>query len=452
MGNGSFPITAFMRTPAGAPPSGDMDAYFDYWAAQGVTQVAASLRSSPSIASLSGSGPGYTYDPVENAMLCLWDKEAVNLPGGFGGGSTSPTIPLAETSGELLIVWHDKYESGWRPTANGGAFHARTTSYSHKEYQLYFGSSIGSGDHISWETRRRFTHSDGTKFPQIDDISLEYAVEDHRSYQARAGTDEPVGTLSNGPQYPAGRGVIYFDDGGATKNGFCLRYNEWQRHVLRVTLGVANTFFPEWEADNGVTLRADIPYHCVSQWVQNPRGIFRLIYKVPILTYDPGSSSLVTQGAKAKRFEWENNTSSHHPQCNAGKITITGTPGTVISNGQKFTYPTTGCIYENDDTGVVIGGGGSIEFNAISDPNTSNLGPAQNIPAGTVLTVTSPPAGCDPTATVTVDMTGGDWQFSRDLKFWSRDTFFAKDYTSAAWASDTPENDPNVFADMSAWA
>ncbi len=84
----------------------------------------------------------------------------------------------------------------------------------------------------------------------------------------------------------------------------------------------------------------------------------------------------------------------------------TGTNGTVFTAGSALTAPDGTTILQLVSLVTIFGsppGSGSIQgsFSAIT------AGSAGNLPAGTVLTWTSPPAGADQTVTLTTGLTGG---------------------------------------------
>lgn len=412
-----------------------MDGYYDYWAAQGTFLRGFTLRSSGSIAAAAGSGPVYTYDAADNSMKVLWSQEAVNAPGGFGS-STQPTLQIDVTTGEATIIFHIKYEGGWRPVGIGdGAIHPGMFQYSHKEVTVRGQPAAGGNGGKHWETRAHFTNSGGDPFGRIDDSSIECCTLDQRLY---SGTPPLIqGLTDNEPYIPPGRfGLEEVDH-------YSYRFDEWVRHVIRIKVGCTRADFPKWESDRGVTLD-DVPYHRVSHYIQTARGITRCIYEVPILDRDGTAGNR----ARLDYLEWEQNTSSKMPPA-TGTVRFTGTPGTLIAANQTLSYASTGGQYEHDQPNANIAGDGTLIRNITS---TNSKGPALNLASGTFLTVDSPPAGCDPTAEVVTALTGADWQFSRDLEIHGRDMFVLHNYSSAAWDSDTPENDTAIFADMAAWA
>jgi hypothetical protein len=140
-------------------------------------------------------------------------------------------------------------------------------------------------------------------------------------------------------------------------------------------------------------------------------------------------------------FWYEHNTSSGHPNA-TGQVTFTGTDGTLIpkalfmtrSDGTKF--KTQGPC--EDATNCIHVVGGTATMNVIADAG----GPNGTTAAGTVLTITSPPAGLNPTATVTAaGLTGGRYLLDGDAYFYERWFSLLKNYALPA----TPLNDTAIF-------
>jgi hypothetical protein len=82
-----------------------------------------------------------------------------------------------------------------------------------------------------------------------------------------------------------------------------------------------------------------------------------------------------------------------------GLAPVTGTSGTVVSAGQQLLAPDGVTVIELD-ADVTIPATGS--FSAVT------AGSAGNLPISAVLTWETPPAGCDPTVTLSAALTGGD--------------------------------------------
>lgn len=117
----------------------------------------------------------------------------------------------------------------------------------------------------------------------------------------------------------------------------------------------------------------------------------------------------------------------------SGAVQITGTSGTPIPTGMVFVGGD-GTTWTNT-TGGTMGGSGSIVALSASEP-----GSAGNLPAGTALTIQSPPAGIDAAAEVVTELTGGTDQ-----------------ETLQAWAARIVEriragNGANTQADYERWA
>lgn len=449
-GSFKFKLRAKTRVSGGGGSTGSggstsMNAYYEDLSTRGTFFTGNTMRTSSGIAALGGAVPNYTYASTADAMLITWPQDEISVLG------AQPKMQIQESgTDEYLVIWHAKYGSMWRPATDGGGLHAQMgPGYTHKEWQLRFGpiSTGGASDAISWETRNRL-YSSGI------DYSNAFAKYDNRSYNIQDeianGPYSPIGYGEGGaaPVHPTGRGA-------EPAQTIDVRINEWTRYVTRIKANVESTAFPEWESDLAVTLSSSIQYHQISQWIQTPRGISRVAYKIPVLDTTINGAN---DRSKIVYFYAEQNTSEHQPHA-SGNVTFSGTPFTVLNSNQKVEQVATASRYTIAAVSSAvrtIGAGGTVSLSVTGDDNNESVaakaGPNENCSSGSALTVINPPAGCDSTSSVGAGgLTGGDWFCNTDGIIHSRDWIVMKNYASAAFSSTTPEDDSVIFASMAAW-
>jgi hypothetical protein len=433
------------RTSSGG--GGDMNTYYDSFTGHADLLGQWSLRSQANILSLGidpyGDGDLYFYDTTQDALLMRWKPDMINF--GLAPGVTSPVFPVNLSSGEYLVIWHCRYGDIWRPVANGGG--VRIPSYTHKEWQLRFDVNGAGAGKITWETCLDLTQGDGSMVAGANpatDVGLYH----NRCYTIDANEplpadNSPRGYVDTGanPVTPPGRDSV-------TPGDTPIRFHEWIRYIQHVKLNVDRTAFPEWEADTGLTLASET-YHSISAWMQTPRGLVRMAYKIPINRFSPPQPGTIRNGLC--NLLSEQDTSSHQIPP-SGHVVITGTPGSSIPSNQQVTRNSDGARYTNTGGATTIPGGGSYSM-PVTGNIADEMGPEADTASGVAMTVTSPQAGVNAAATVDTDgITGGQYFITSDGLIWLRDVIILQDYTSAAFASATPENDALIFADMAAWA
>lgn len=88
-------------------------------------------------------------------------------------------------------------------------------------------------------------------------------------------------------------------------------------------------------------------------------------------------------------------------QPSTGNVSVTGDPGTIIPAGTEFVYEPSGNSYQSTEEVELDGTTGLVEIESV------DVGQNQNLLSGAPLTVSTPPAGLDPSAEASGPIGGG---------------------------------------------
>lgn len=415
--------------PPTQPPEGD-NAYFDTLMALPQLFHGRSLRDTAHLTEMGNADGDWSYDPGGDTYTDPQDGAKLTYP--IEKTSLGPDEGLwlgvwERTAGDtFLFIWDFWWGPEWRSieSCGGSAALDNVLSHAHKEFRVYLlrttQNEPSTGD-IAFEVRVNYTKGDGTGETTCDGIGLV----DMRIYQ----TPEPEPVTNVNSYDPTGQGALDYKT-------FAIKHSTWTRFWLELKLNVDETNFPEWNADNSVTLAAGT-WHRFSLWAADEgRDPQRLYYRCP-----SGRVNGPNTRDGIARFYLEHN-SSTNPHTAHGDGRFTGVVGTLIpSNTLVQRTSETARRYTTDDP-ANIGGGGFVDvpMTAVANVN-ANGGPQGNQPNGTDMDLVTPITDVDDHVEAVTEFTGGAWIATALRYAYARNYVCLKNYTLPA----TPETDTTIF-------